>query len=216
VHADHGVTLRLGTGVEALEGTSAVERVRTSDGAAIDCDLVLVGIGVVPRVELARDAGLAVGDGVLVDAHLRTSAPNIFAAGDIAAAEHPFYGERLRVEHWANALEQGPAAARAMLGTGEPYARLPYFYSDQYDVGMEYTGWAPAWDRVVLRGDVAARELIVFWLREGRVLAGMNVNVWDVTEPIERLIRSRATIDPDRLGNPEVPLDEVAGAGAPR
>ena len=215
VHADHGVTLRLGTGVEAFEGASAVERVRTSDGAVIDCDLVLVGIGVVPRVELARDAGLAVGDGVLVDAHLRTSAPNVFAAGDIAAAEHPFYGERLRVEHWANALEQGPAAARAMLGTGQPYERLPYFYSDQYDVGMEYTGWAPAWDRVVLRGDVASRELIVFWLREGRVLAGMNVNVWDVTEPIERLIRSRATVDADRLANPEVPLDEVAGAGSP-
>jgi 3-phenylpropionate/trans-cinnamate dioxygenase ferredoxin reductase component len=214
VHAAHGVTLRLGTGVEALEGGSAVERVRTSDGERIDCDLVVVGIGVAPRVELARDAGLDVGDGVLVDAQLRTSAPNVFAAGDIAAAEHPFYGERLRVEHWANALEQGPAAARSMLGTGAPYERLPYFYSDQYDVGMEYTGYAPSWDQVVLRGDPAAPEVIAFWLKDGRVLAGMNVNVWDVTEPIERLIRSRAVVDPERLANPEVPLDEVAQAAS--
>jgi 3-phenylpropionate/trans-cinnamate dioxygenase ferredoxin reductase subunit len=216
VHAEHGVDLRLGTGVEAFEGSGRVERVRTSAGDTVDCDLVVVGIGVAPRVELARQAGLSVGDGVEVDAHLRTSAPNVYAAGDIAAAEHPFYGARVRVEHWANALEQGPAAARAMLGTGGPYEKLPYFYSDQYDVGMEYTGWAPEWDQVVIRGDRDARELIAFWLRDGRVLAGMNVNVWDVTEPIERLIRSRARVDADRLADPDTPLEELSGVGTPR
>ena len=116
---------------------------RTSDGRALDCDFVVVGVGVQPRTRLAEQAGLAVDDGVLVDEHLRTSAPGVFAAGDIANAQHPFYGERIRVEHWANALHQGPAAARSMLGRAEPYDRLPYFFSDQYDVGMEYAGYAP-------------------------------------------------------------------------
>jgi 3-phenylpropionate/trans-cinnamate dioxygenase ferredoxin reductase subunit len=136
--------------------------------------------------------------------------PGVFAAGDVARAHHPFYGEPIRVEHWANALEQGPAAARNMLGRDEPYDRLPYFFSDQYDVGMEYSGLARSWDRVVFRGDPASREFIAFWVADDRVVAGMNVNVWDVTDPIQRLIRSRAAVDDRRLADPDVPLDDLA------
>jgi 3-phenylpropionate/trans-cinnamate dioxygenase ferredoxin reductase subunit len=209
VHADHGVRLLLGTGVEAFEGGSAVERVRTSDERELDCDFAVVGVGVEPRTELALAAGLSIDNGILADERLRTSAPGVFAAGDVANAQHPFYGERIRVEHWANALNQGPAAARNMLGHADAYERLPYFFSDQYDVGMEYSGFARSWDRVVLRGDVASREFIAFWMVEDRVVAGMNVNVWDVTDPIQRLIRERVAVDDRRLADPDVPLEDL-------
>jgi 3-phenylpropionate/trans-cinnamate dioxygenase ferredoxin reductase component len=212
VHADQGVKLLMGTGVEGFEGGDAVQRVRTSDGRTLDCDFVVVGVGVQARSPLAAQAGLAVGDGILVDEHLQTSAPGVFAAGDVAGAEHPFYGERIRVEHWANALHQGPAAARNMLGRGEAFDSLPYFFSDQYDVGMEYTGFARHWDRVVIRGDLAAREFIAFWMVEDRVVAGMNVNVWDVVDPIQRLIRERVAVDDKRLADPDVALDQLAPA----
>jgi 3-phenylpropionate/trans-cinnamate dioxygenase ferredoxin reductase component len=206
IHSDHGVRMLMGTGVEAFEGDGAVERVRTSDGRGLDCDFAVVGIGVEPRSQLATEAGIAVSDGVSVDACLRTDADGVFAAGDVAHAEHPFYGERIRVEHWANALNQGPAAARNMLGQELPYERLPYFFSDQYDVGMEYSGFARSWDRVVLRGDPAGREFVAFWLAGDRVLAGMNVNVWGVTDAIQRLIRERVPVDDRRLADPDLLL----------
>jgi 3-phenylpropionate/trans-cinnamate dioxygenase ferredoxin reductase subunit len=206
VHLDHGVELRLGDGVEAIEGSGGAERVRTSDGAVLDCSAVVLGVGVAPRTGLAGE--LAVDDGILVDARLRTSAENVFAAGDVANHDHPLLG-RLRVEHWANALEQGPAAARAMLGQDVTYDRVPYFFSDQYDVGMEYAGHSRPGDEVVFRGDPATREFIAFWLRDGRLVAGMNVNVWDVNEQIQALVRDGATVDPDRLRDPDVELDAV-------
>ena len=210
VHTDHGTQMLMETGVEAFEGDQAVERVRTSDGRELECDFVVVGVGVQPRVGLAAEADLAVDNGILVDELLETSAPGVFAAGDVANAYHPFYGERIRVEHWANALNQGPAAARNMLGQRAPYERLPYFFSDQYDLGMEYTGFARTWDRVAFRGDPATREFIAFWLVEDRVVAGMNVNVWDVTDAIKRLINERVAIDDRRLSDPDVPLNELA------
>ena len=202
LHREHGVDLRLGTGVVAFEGDERVSSVRTT-GGAVDCDFVVVGVGVAPRVGLAEAAGLAVGDGILVDAALRTSAPDVFAAGDVASAEHPFLGRRIRVEHWANAIDQGAAAARSMLGQDVAYDRIPYFFSDQYDVGMEYAGHALGWDEVVFRGDPAGREFIAFWLADGRVVAGMNVNVWDVNEQIQELIRSRRRVDPAQLASGE-------------
>jgi 3-phenylpropionate/trans-cinnamate dioxygenase ferredoxin reductase subunit len=176
LHLDHGVELRMETGVAALEGDGRVERVRLRDGAAIECDAVVVGIGVAPRTALAEAAGLAVENGVLADGRLETSVPGIFAAGDVANHLHPALG-RLRVEHWDNALHQGPAAARAMLGSTEPYAGTPYFFSDQYEVGMEYSGHAAGWDRVVFSGDPASREFTASWLAGGRVVARMGVNV---------------------------------------
>ena len=209
IHADHGTQMLLGTGVEAFEGETAVERVRTSDGREVECDFVVVGIGVEPRTELAVQAGLAVDNGILVDEHLRTSAPAVFAAGDVANAHHPFYGERIRVEHWANALNQGPTAARNMLGRADAYDRLPYFFSDQYDVGMEYSGFARTWDRVIFRGDPANREFIAFWLVGDHVVAGMNLNVWGLTDGIQRLIRDRVAIDDQRLADTDIPIEEL-------
>jgi 3-phenylpropionate/trans-cinnamate dioxygenase ferredoxin reductase subunit len=210
VHAQHGVELRLGQGVEAFEGDGRVERVRTSAGEAVEGDFVVAGIGVVPRTELAREVGLDLDNGIVVDASLRTSDPNVFAAGDVANAWHPFYERRLRVEHWANALHQGPAAARAMLGLEGAYDRIPYFFSDQYDVGMEYSGYATEWAQVVLRGDLESGEFIAFWLdADGRVAAGMNVNVWDVNEHVQALIRSRRALDAGALADPDTPLDSL-------
>jgi 3-phenylpropionate/trans-cinnamate dioxygenase ferredoxin reductase subunit len=149
-------------------------------------------------------------DGIAVDEHLETSASGIFAAGDVASAFHPFYRRHLRVEHWANALNQPAVAAQAMLGKDASYDRLPYFFSDQYDVGMEYTGYATSWDEVVFRGDTDARKFVAFWLEDGRVVAGMNVNVWDVTDPIKELIGSRQRVDVERLRDLDTPLDAVA------
>jgi 3-phenylpropionate/trans-cinnamate dioxygenase ferredoxin reductase component len=210
VHADHGVRLLPDTRVEAFEGATSVESVRTADGRRLACDAVVVGVGVQPRTELAARAGLTVDDGIRVDARGQTSAPAVFAAGDVANAQHPFYGRPIRVEHWANALHQGPAAARAMLGETGGHERLPYFFSDQYDVGLEYRGFARGTEGVVVRGDPSEREFIAFWLAEDRVVAAMNVNEWDVGAPLERLIRSGAAVDPRRLADRDVPLEALA------
>jgi 3-phenylpropionate/trans-cinnamate dioxygenase ferredoxin reductase component len=184
--------------------------VRTGDGRELDCDLVVVGVGVAPRTQLAEQAGLAVDNGILVDEHLQTGVPGVFAAGDVANAHHPFYGERVRVEHWANALHQGPVAARGMLGRPEAFDRLPYFFSDQYDVGMEYSGFARSWERVVFRGDPAGREFVAFWMQGDQVVAGMNVNVWDVADPIRRIISERVPVSDQQLADPDVPFDQLA------
>ncbi len=208
LHRANGVDLHTNSQVEGFEGSDRVEAVRLAGGRILDADVVVVGVGVAPRTELAAQAGLAVDDGILVDERLESSVPGVFAAGDVASALHPRYG-RLRVEHWANALHQGPAAARAMLGRPVSYDRLPYFFSDQYDVGMEYSGLASADDEVVFRGDPARREFIAFWLRDGRIVAGMNVNVWDVAEQIQALIRSGERADVARLRDADVPLDGV-------
>jgi 3-phenylpropionate/trans-cinnamate dioxygenase ferredoxin reductase component len=217
LHADHGVRLALGTRVAGFRGHGRVEAVVTDDGRTVEGDLVLVGAGAAPRTELAEAAGLPVRNGLLVNEQLEAvGAAGVYAAGDVAAAWHPRYQAYLRVEHWANALNQGPAAARNMLGIPTPYARLPYFYSDQYDLSMEYSGFAATWDRVVVRGDPAARQFIAFWLKDQRVVAGMNANVWDVTEPIQALIRGGLPVDPARLADTGIPLDQVTGALATR
>ncbi|MEW5356906.1 NAD(P)/FAD-dependent oxidoreductase [Streptomyces sp. 16-176A] len=218
LHRAHGVRFHFGARLTEIVGQDGVVlAARTDDGEEHPCHDVLAAIGAAPRVALAEAAGLELADrahggGIAVDERLRTSDPDIYAAGDVAAFPHGLFGTRLRVEHWANALNGGPAAARAMLGRDVVYDRVPYFFSDQYDLGMEYSGWAPpgSYDEVVIRGDAAKREFIAFWVKEGRVLAGMNVNVWDVTDPIQRLIRSRARIDTDALADPHVPLDTLA------
>jgi 3-phenylpropionate/trans-cinnamate dioxygenase ferredoxin reductase subunit len=209
VHAQHGVNLMLGDGVDAFEGDTAVARVRTASGRTVDCDFVVVGVGVTPGVELADAAGLQVDNGIVVDQRLRTSSPNVFAAGDAARAWHPFYRERIRVEHWANALNQGPVAACAMLDQDVSYDHIPYFFSDQYEVGMEYSGYATDWDEVVFRGDRDGGEFVAFWLKDGRILAGMNVNVWDVNEHVQALIRSRLPVDKAALQDPDTPLESL-------
>jgi 3-phenylpropionate/trans-cinnamate dioxygenase ferredoxin reductase subunit len=213
IHTDHGVTFIGGAEVEAVAGEDGkVIGVRLTGGRTVGADFVVAGIGVTPRVALAQAAGLDVDNGIVVDANLQASAAGVFAAGDVANAMHPFFGTRVRVEHWANALNQGPAAARNMLGRDTPHEELPYFFSDQYDVGMEYSGYATDWDEVVFRGDPAVREFVAFWLADDRVVAGMNVNVWDVNEHVQALIRSRAVIDRKRLTDPDVPLEDLAAA----
>jgi 3-phenylpropionate/trans-cinnamate dioxygenase ferredoxin reductase subunit len=213
LHGDHGVDLRLGVGVTALQGSGTVERVVLSDGTVEPVDAVAVGIGVLPLVELAQRAGLRVDNGVLVDEYLRTSAPNVYAAGDVANAWHPHYGRRLRVEHWANALHQGAAAGRNAVGAPEPFTRLPYFFSDQYDLGMEYVGHAGPDDDVVIRGSLEKRECIAFYHRGGRVTAALAVNVWEVIEDLKRLLATEAPVSLDRLADPDVPLDAFTGPG---
>jgi NAD(P)H-nitrite reductase len=210
LHAEHGVDLHLSTQIEAIVGTVAAQGVRTKDGSVIEGDLVVVGVGASPRDELARDAGLTLENGIVVDEFLRTSAPDVFAAGDVAATWNPMYQKRIRMEHWANALNQGQTAARNMLGQDTAYAKLPYFYSDQYDFGMEYNGFAADWDRVVLRKGTSVLEFIAFWLKDGRVLAGMNANVWDQGDGIKALIRSDTAVNVDRLADPSVPLTDLA------
>ena len=209
LHAEHGVDLHLSTQIEAIVGNGAAQGVRTTDGSVIEGDLVVVGVGVSPRDELARDAGLTLENGIVVDEFLRTSAPDVFAAGDVAATWNPMYNRRIRMEHWANALNQGQTAARNMLGQDTAYTKLPYFYSDQYDFGMEYNGYAADWDRVVLRSGTSVREFIAFWLKDGRVLAGMNANVWDQSDGIKALVRGGAVVDADRLADPSVPLTDL-------
>jgi len=209
VHVQHGVEMLLGQGVEAFEGDGAVARVRTSAGKVVECDFAVVGIGITPRTGLAADAGLAVDNGVVTNDRLGTSAPGIFAAGDVASAWHPFYEQHIRVEHWANALNQGPVAARALLGEDVSFDRIPYFFSDQYDVGMEYSGYTRSWDEVVFRGDRDAGEFIAFWLSDGRVVGGMNVNVWDVNQHVQELIRSRRPVDVGALTDPDTPLESL-------
>lgn len=209
LHAEHGVDLHLGQRVDGFVGRHSVAGIKTADGATIDADLVVVGVGVEPRVELAARAGLDLDGGIAVDELLQTTVPDIFAAGDVAAAWHPRFSRRIRVGHWANAQNQGIVAAKNMLGAAIPYDRVPYFFSDQYDLGMEYSGYAPSWDRVVFRGDPQTREFIAFWISHDRVVATMNANVWDVAEPLRALIEAGQAVDEARLADPHVPLDRL-------
>jgi len=192
LHREHGVELHTGVAVARVEGEGRVERVVLADGRALDADLLVCGLGAIPRTELAQRGGLQVENGVLTDASLQTSDPHVFAAGDIANAEHPFYGHRVRVEHWANALNQPEVAAKGMLGKPATYDKLPYFFSDQYDAGMEYRGLAFGADSFEIDGDAEAYEFVAYWRREGRTIAAMNVNVWDVGDQLEEAILSRA------------------------
>lgn len=213
LHRDHDVDLRLSTSVEEITTADGVATgLRLGDGSTVDADAVLVAVGAAPNVGLATVAGLAMAPdgGVAVDSSLRTSDPDVFAVGDIASAQHPLFGTRIRTEHWANALKQPAAAVAGMLGTPTEYDELPYFFTDQYDLGMEYAGYARDYARVVFRGDVDGREFVAFWLdSDSRVLAGMNVNIWDVLDDVKSLIRSRKPVDADKLADPQQALSSL-------
>lgn len=212
LHEQNGVILRRSVSVESVIGENGrATAVKLENGEVIPADLVLVGIGATPNVHLADAAGLTIDNGISVDASLRTSDPNIFAAGDIANAYHPLAKVWMRSEHWANALNGGEAAARSMLGQNVSFEDIPFFYTDQFDVGMEYSGFAPLarGAEVVYRGDRLGREFIAFWLAGGKVVAGMNVNVWDVNEAIQGVIRRGNQVDPVTLANADVPLESL-------
>ncbi|NUT35569.1 MAG: FAD-dependent oxidoreductase [Hamadaea sp.] len=227
LHVAHGVDFHFGVGVREFGGLDGrVTDVVLEDGTELPADLVVVGVGITPAVELAEAAGLdldADARGIAVDERLRSSDPDIFACGDVAAWRSGLLGRRIRVEHWANALHGGPAAAKAILGGDDVYDPVPYFYSDQYDLGMEYSGHAArhGYDNLVVRGSLQARdgkapEFVAFWVKDERVLAGMNANVWDVVDPIQDLVRAGYAgrrVDPRRLADPDVPLTEVLGDG---
>ena len=209
LHRSHGVDLRYKATATGLTGSHGrVTGVVLSDGTRIDADMIIVGIGAVPRTEIAADAGLKTDNGIVVDQHLRTSDPDIFAAGDIARTYNPRLGRHIRVEHWANARRQGVVAARAMLGQDAADVRPSYFFTDQYDLSMEYTGdIGPAgYDRVIFRRHANSNQMIVFWLHEQRVQAGMNINIWDVADDIEGLVQSPHPANPEDLANPAIPL----------
>lgn len=201
LHRQHGVDLRLHTTVESIHGHEVV----LSDGHHLVPDAVVVAIGASPLTDVAARAGLATDNGVLVDARLRTSDPHVYAAGDVANHDHPTLG-RIRVEHWDNAIAQGRHASHVMLGSDEPYTRMPYFFTDQYDVGMEFVGTTRGYDELVFRGDVAERVVTAFWLRDDTVIAGMHINDWDAIDPIKRLVGQQAS---PQLRDPDVELARV-------
>ena len=210
LHAEHGVRVVQGR-VSSIHGTRSVEEIRLTDGNGVPADLAVIGVGAVARLQLALRGGLeTTAGGIAADEYLRTSVPNIYAAGDVAAAWHPRFGRHVRVEHWDNAIRQGKAAAANILGANEPYVRMPYFYSDQFDLGMEYRGYAPEWGRVVVRGDLAKREFLAFWLADGRVIAAMNANVRDQGKELQRLVQSERRVDLVRLADPVIPLADAA------
>jgi NADPH-dependent 2,4-dienoyl-CoA reductase/sulfur reductase-like enzyme len=212
LHRSHGVGFRFGGGLAELRGSGGrVSSVVTSADAELPADLVIIGIGAVPNDAIAAAAGLGVDNGILVDEALRSSDPDIFAAGDVANWFNPLLGRRIRVEHWANALASGPVAARSMLGQQVSYDWVPYYFSDQYDLGMEAAGLPEPghYDQVVYRGDPQTLEFIAFWLSDGAVVAGMNVNVWDVNDDIQALIRAGTSVDVSRLEDPDFPLAEL-------
>ncbi|HEU0206180.1 MAG TPA: FAD-dependent oxidoreductase [Pseudolysinimonas sp.] len=219
LHESHGVRFELGTGASAFRvddgRVTGVQLIGHGDGGGdprtVDADLVVVGAGAIPSTELATAAGLTVDNGIQVDASLRTSDERIFAAGDVANAWHPVLKAYLRNEHWATAKASGKVAAASLMGEQAQLDAIPYFYTDQFELGMEYSGYGPlaANARVVFRGDPASLEFIAFWIADGRVVAGMNVNVWDVNDRVQDLIRSGRQVDLDRLTDLSIELAEV-------
>ena len=215
LHREHGVDFRFGAGVREFRGSDGVlTGVVLTDGTELPADLAIVGVGITPATELAVAGGLTVDNGIAVDSALRTSDPDVYAAGDVASVLNPLVGKRIRVEHWDNAMNGGPAAARSMAGEDVTYDWVPYFFSDQYDLGMEYAGYVEpgGYDEVVFRGDPASYEFLAFWVKDGRVLAGMNANVWDVQDDIQALVRAGhggKPVDRARLADPSVPLPDL-------
>lgn len=207
---ERGVDLRTGVGVERIEGDGRVRRVIATDGSALDAEAVVVGVGVDPETSLAEAGGLDVANGVVVDERCRTSAAEVFAAGDVASHPNPILGERIRVEHWQNAQNQGAAAARSMLGAGEPFAEVPWFWSDQFDVNLQMAGHPTRWDRLAFRGDVAARSFSIFYLRDGVVVAVLGVNRFKDVRAGRALVAARAAIAPEVLSDEGTDLKALA------
>ena len=215
LHVDHGVQMLLGTGVEAFEGDTAVERVRTSDGRELECDFVVVGVGVQPRIGLAAQAGLAVDNGILVDEHLHTSAPGVFAAGDVANAHHPFYGERdprrALGQRAAPGTGRGARDARPGRRLRPPALLLLRPIRRRHGVrGLRPRPGTASSSAAIPRPASSSPS----GSRGDRVVAGMNVNVWDVIDPIQRLIGERVAVDDRRLADPDVALDDVRAGAA--
>ena len=210
LHAEHGVEAFYGEGVESFQGTERLERVVTSSGRRLECDVAVVGVGIEPAVDVVAGSGVEVDNGIVVDEFCRTSVEGIFAAGDVANHLHPLFGRRIRVEHWRNAIEQGAAAARSMLGKGEPYAEVHWFWSDQYDANVQYAGHHTEWDELVVRGSLEERAFVAFYVAGGLVDAAVAVNSGRDLRRAQALIRARVPVEAAKLRDPEVDLRELA------
>ncbi|WP_343318065.1 FAD-dependent oxidoreductase [Arthrobacter sp. TMP15] len=207
-----GVRFELPATAEKIQGSDgAVTSVLTNTGVTLPADIVIVAVGVVPNTGLAKDAGLTINNGIEVTASLQTSAADVFAAGDVANSLHPVTGAYARSEHWANAIASGKVAAKSMLGQNAVLDDIPYFYTDQFDLGMEYSGFGALTKdaELVIRGSLEKREFVAFWLLEGRVVAGMNVNVWDVQDAIKDLIISARTVNKVQLADEHTAIEDI-------
>ena len=216
IHRDHGTELIFEDKVAAFEGAGRVEQVTTQRGQRVECDFVVVGLGVEPVTEPLAGTGVKIDNGVLVDEYCRTSVEGIYAAGDVANHYHPVFGRHIRVEHWQNALKQGPAAARNMLGANEPYGEIPWFWSDQYEQNLQYAGFHTEWDELVVRGRTEERNFVGFYRKDGRVLAAVAVNRGRDLRRSIPLIRNQGEIPAAKLCDPEVDLRTLAGGASLR
>ncbi len=209
IHRDRGVDLRLGVGISEFRGSGRVEEILTSTGERIPCDVAVVGVGVQPATGWLEGSGLALQNGIIVDEFAATNLPDVFAAGDVANWWHPILGERLRVEHWENAQNQGIAAAKSMLGKSEAYAPVPYFWSDQYDLTLQYVGHASGQDEVIFRGNPDPRQLLAFYLRDGQLRAAIGVNRLKDINAVRRLMRNRTPVTREQLADEQIDLRKL-------
>ena len=212
LHQDHGVRTVFGDTVVRFEGDGRVSRVVTKNGETIDCDFAVVGVGIEPATEVVSGTSVAVDNGIVVDEFCRTNADGVFAAGDVASHFHPVFGRRMRVEHWQNALKQGAAAARSMMGKGLPYDEVHWFWSDQYDLNIQYAGFHTSWDQLVIRGSLDARDCIAFYMNGGRIDAAVAFNRARDIRRTMPLIKQRRPVDVDRLRDADVDLRTLGRA----
>jgi 3-phenylpropionate/trans-cinnamate dioxygenase ferredoxin reductase subunit len=215
LHRDHGVDMILGDAVSAFEGSGRVERVVTTSGRRVECDFAVFGLGIEPAADVVAGSGVRVDNGIVVDELCRTNVPGVFAAGDVANHYHPVCGRQMRVEHWQNGVKQGAAAARSMLGRGQPYDEVHWFWSDQYDANIQYAGFHAAWDQIVVRGSLAERKFLAFFLTAGRVESAVAINQGRDLRRAFPLIRARVPVDPARLADPQVDLRTLVPAEKP-
>jgi 3-phenylpropionate/trans-cinnamate dioxygenase ferredoxin reductase subunit len=211
IHRDHGTQLILKDTVAAFEGVSRVERVTTADGRRIECDFAVVGLGVEPATELLAGTGVEIDNGIVVDEYCRTNVEGIYAAGDVANHYHPVFGRHIRIEHWQNALKQGPAAARNMLGEGGPYEEIPWFWSDQYEHNLQYAGFHTEWDELVVRGSLEERSFVAFYRKDGRVLAAVAIGRGRDLRRSVPLIKAQEQVEAAMLRDPDIDLRTLAG-----
>jgi 3-phenylpropionate/trans-cinnamate dioxygenase ferredoxin reductase component len=213
IHRDHGTELIFEDEVAAFEGAERVERITTERGRRIECDFVVVGLGVEPATELLAGTGVQIDDGIVVDEYLRTDVEGIYAAGDVANYYHPVFERHIRVEHWQNALKQGPAAARNMLGENEPYGEIPWFWSDQYEHNLQYAGFHTEWDELVVRGSTEERNFVAFYRKDERVLAAVAINRGRDLRRSIPMIKAQEEIAAAKLSDLDVDLRTLAEAG---
>jgi len=214
LHRDHGVEMILDDAVTAFEGAGKVERVVTRNGRRIECSMAVFGLGLEPATDIVGGTAVRVDNGIVVDDQCRTNVPGIFAAGDVANHYHPVCGRQMRVEHWQNGVKQGAAAARSMLGRGDAYDEIHWFWSDQFDANIQYAGFHAAWDRMVVRGSLAERKFLAFYLSEGRLESVVAINQGRDVRRALPIIKARAPVDPARLEDPAIDLRTLAPATA--